>query len=467
MDGLRARITLRLIDATVPPADGELRIWDTDVRGFMLRLASSGRKTYGLKYRYHNRQRWLTIGEHGSPWTPDTARARAKEALYQASHGEDPQASKLETRLKSGTVKELFERYFVEGRIDRPLKRESSWKVDRYNYQRHIEPLLGKRIARELTLSDLSQFQAQVAHGKTSIDVKTRKQGRAIVRGGTGAAARSMRTLSAMLSWAVRHEILDQNLCSKIQKYRDQMRERALTEEEAQRLWTMITEAEKAWVITKDFADIFRLIMLTGARRTEIVALRWSEVDLARMRIVLPPVRTKMGALNRSRFIALSQPAVEVLESVKRRGEHVFPSSVGDKPLVGVNRAWDKVRTLAGIPDVRLHDLRHSFATFAVESGAPLYHVGRALGHSKTTTTERYAHPSDAGARAVASEVAARFVTAPAPANDAAASGDADCAPCELTPPPTPAIPALRTPRPRVNLGELLKTAARTRPANG
>lgn len=94
---------------------------------------------------------------------------------------------------------------------------------------------------------------------------------------------------------------------------------------------------------------------------------------------------------------------------MKRRGEHVFPSSVGDQPLVGVNRAWEKVRVLAGIPDVRLHDLRHSFATFAVEAGASLYHIGRALGHAKTSTTERYAHPSDAGARAVAAAVGNRF----------------------------------------------------------
>lgn len=424
MDGIRARITIRLIDATSAPSDGELRIWDTDVRGFMLRIAKSGRKTYCLKYRYSNRQRWLTIGEHGSPWTPDTARARAKEALYQASHGEDPQAVKVETRTKSGTIKELFERYFVEGRIDKPLKRESSWKVDRTNYTRHIEPLIGKRIARELTLSDLSQWQAQVAAGKTSLDVKTRKQGRAIVTGGTGAAARSMRTLSAMMSWAVRHEILDQNPCGKIQKYRDEQRERALTEDEATRLWTMIAEAEKAWVIAKDFADIFRLIMLTGARRTEIVALRWSEVDFDRARLVLPPVRTKMGALNRSRYIVLSAPALDILQKVKRRGEHVFPSSVGDKPLVGVNRAWEKVRTLAGIPDVRLHDLRHSFATFAVENGASLFQVGRALGHAKSVSTERYAHPTDAGARAIASDVAARFVPPSAPpANDDGPTG--------------------------------------------
>lgn len=426
MDGIRARITLRLIDATAAPKEGELRIWDTDVRGFALRITPTGRKSYCLKYRYHGRQRWLTIGEHGSPWTPDTARTRAKEALYQASHGEDPQASKIETRLKSGTVKELFERYFVEGRVDKPLKRESSWKVDHYNYRRHIEPLLGKRIARELTLSDLSQFQAQVANGKTSVTIKTKKgKPHAVVKGGTGAAARAMRALSTMMAWAVRHEILDQNLCGKIQKYRDHMRERALTEEEASRLWDMIAEAQKALVITKDFADIFRLIMLTGARRNEIVALRWSEVDFDRGRLVLPPVRTKMGALNRSRFIVLSVPALEILQAVKRRGEHVFPSSVGDQPLVGVNRAWEKVRVLAGIPDVRLHDLRHSFATFAVESGASLYHVGRALGHAKASTTERYAHPSDAGARAVASEVATRFIRRPTPppANDDAQPG--------------------------------------------
>jgi hypothetical protein len=203
MDGIRARITLRLIDATAAPKEGELRIWDTDVRGFALRITPTGRKSYCLKYRYQGRQRWLTIGEHGSPWTPDTARSKAKDALYQASHGEDPQATKVETKLKSGTIKELFERYFVEGRIDKPLKRESSWKVDQYNYKRHIEPLLGKRVARELTLSDLSQFQAQVAQGKTSVTVRT-KTGKqhAVVKGGTGAAARAMRALSTMIAWA-------------------------------------------------------------------------------------------------------------------------------------------------------------------------------------------------------------------------------------------------------------------------
>lgn len=412
MDGIRAKITKRLVDAALPAGDAELRIWDTEIKGFLLRISPAGRKTYCLKYRYCGRQRWLTIGEHGSPWSPENARQRAREALQEAHDGADPQAVKVDARTKSATVAELFERYFSEGPIDKPLKRESSWKVDRYNYKRHVEPLLGKRIARELTAAELSQWQAQVAAGKTSIDVKTKKQGRAIVTGGEGAAARAMRSLSGMLGWAVRREILDANVASKVQKFRDQARERALTEDEAARLWSIINEAEKAWVIGKDFADIFRLIMLTGARRTEIVALRWSEVEFDRARLVLPPMRTKMGALNRSRHIPLSQAALEILSARKPKGVHVFPSSAGDKPLVGVNRAWDKVRTLAGLNDVRLHDLRHSFATFAVEGGASLFHVGRALGHSKASTTERYAHPSDLGARAVAADVAARFVPA-------------------------------------------------------
>lgn len=240
--------------------------------------------------------------------------------------------------------------------------------------------------------------------------MKTRKHGRAIVTGGQGAAARAMRSMSAMLTWAVRREFIDENVAAKVEKFRDQQRERALTEDEAARLWRIVQEAEAAWVITRDVADIFRLIMLTGPRRNEIVALQWAKVGLARARLVLPPVRTKMGTLNRAPHIVLSGPAVTILEARARKANHVFPSPVGDKPMVGINRAWERTRILARLEDVRLHDLRHSFATFAVEAGASLFQVGRALGHAKASSTERYAHPTDAGARAVASGVAARFV---------------------------------------------------------
>jgi integrase len=248
-----------------------------------------------------------------------------------------------------------------------------------------------------------------------------------MVRGGTGAAVRAMRTLSAMFSWAVWREFMDSNPATKVQKLRETPRERPITTEEARRLWSILEEAQTAWVIAPAHADTIRLIMLTGARRNEIAELAWSEVDFEHSRLLLPPVRTKMGVLNKARTIVLSDAAREILERQPRQSTYVFPSKVDGKAMVGVNKAWLKVRALAGLDDVRLHDLRHSFATFAVEDGASLYLVGKALGHKSAVSTERYAHPRDAAAHEIAQKIAARILqgvphpAVPAPAPNAAA----------------------------------------------
>jgi integrase len=420
---IRARLSKKLVDSVVPPPQGEFRIWDTSLRGFLLRVWPSGRKTYCLKARVGSQQRWITIGEHGLPWTPEQARDKSLELLTAISRGEDPTFVPIPqpppvlpvieeiASKEQMTVRDLYQLYMKEGPNDKPLKRESSWGVDRSCYLRHIEPLLGDRIAAHLRPADLSAFQAKVAAGATSADIKTKKQGRAIVTGGTGIAARAMRCLSAMLNWAIWREILKENPAKHVQKYRDQERDRPLTEVEARTVWSTLDEAEKSWILTRDMADIIRLIMLTGARRNEIGALSWDEVDLDRSRLVLPPVRTKMGGLNKSRIIALSDPARTILEArAPGRGRWVFMSQRVDKPLVGVTRAWIKVRTIIGLHDVRLHDLRHSFATFAVESGASIYVVGKSLGHAKMASTERYAHVGDLPQRSVADLVAARIL---------------------------------------------------------
>ena len=420
---IRARLSKKLVDSVVRPPRGEFRIWDTSLRGFLLRVWPSGRKTYCLKARVGSQQRWITIGEHGLPWTPEQARDKSMELLTAISRGEDPTFVPIPqpppvlpvieeiASKEQMTVRDLYQLYMKEGPNDKPLKRESSWGVDRSCYLRHIEPLLGDRIAAHLRPADLSAFQAKVAAGATSADIKTKKQGRAIVTGGTGIAARAMRCLSAMLNWAIWREILKDNPAKHVQKYRDQERDRPLTEAEARIVWSTLDEAEKSWVLTRDMADIIRLIMLTGARRNEIGALSWDEVDLDRSRLVLPPVRTKMGGLNKSRIIALSDPARAILEvRAPGRGRWVFMSQRVDKPLVGVTRAWMIVRTIIGLHDVRLHDLRHSFATFAVESGASIYVVGKSLGHAKMASTERYAHVGDLPQRSVADLVAARIL---------------------------------------------------------
>ncbi len=423
---LKARLTKRLVDSAAPTSEAEFRIWDASVRGFFLRVWPGGRKTYCLKARANGVQRWVTIGEHGAPWTPEMARDKALELITALNRGEDPcailgQAANTDAplptivepkALQPTTISELFDLYLREGPQDKPLKRESSWGVDRSCYIRHIQPLLGDRVAAHLRPSDLAAFQAKVAAGETSADIKTKKQGRAIVTGGPGVAARAMRCLSAMLNWAIWRELLKDNPAKHVQKYRDAERDRPLTEDEARRVWAALDDAETAWLLTRDMADIIRLIMLTGARRNEIVELQWSEVDLDRSRLVLPPVRTKIGGLNRSRIIALSDPARLIIEKrTPGRGTWVFMSERVDKPLVGVNRAWEKVRAIIGLPDVRLHDLRQSFATFAVEGGASLYVVGKSLGHRKSASTERYAHIGDLPQRGVADLVAARILT--------------------------------------------------------
>jgi integrase len=422
-DVLKAKINKRFVDSAMPPAEGDTKIWDIELRGFMLRISQSGRKTYCVKYRVGGVQRWMTIGEHGLPWTPEEARNRAREVISEAKKGNDLSASRevrveallgkggkfVAAMMRDATIGELFELYFKDGPNDKPLKRASSWAVDATSYKRHIKPLLDDVVAKDLRPSDLAAWQSAVAAGKTSVDLRTGPRGRAIVTGGPSAAARGMRCLSAMISWAIWREILETNPCSKVQKLRDNRRERSITTGEAQRLWNVLDEAQSAWVIAPCYADIIRLIMLTGARRNEITELNWSEVDLDRSRLVLPPVRTKMGSQNKSRTIILSEQARTILENLPKLGPYVFMSQISGKPVLGINKAWLKIREIAALPDVRLHDLRHSFATFAVEDGASLYLVGRALGHANASSTERYAHPGDTAARIIAEKVAGRF----------------------------------------------------------
>ncbi|MCU0881470.1 MAG: integrase arm-type DNA-binding domain-containing protein, partial [Hyphomonadaceae bacterium] len=222
---LKGRITKRLVEAARPPAAGEVRIWDSELRGFMVRVTASGHRSYAVKYRFNGQQRWLKIGDHGCPWTPDMARARALEIISEARLGRDaaacgPSAPNLTPamdwedddldepiatglgldaptnarRMRDATVSELYELYLREGPKDKPLKRESSWLVDRTSYNSHVKPLIGSAKARALRPADLAAFQAAVASGKSASDRRTGPRGRSMVRGGTGAAVRAMRT---------------------------------------------------------------------------------------------------------------------------------------------------------------------------------------------------------------------------------------------------------------------------------
>lgn len=400
----KAKITKRLVDATHPGAV-EKRVWDTEVKGFVLRVFPNGRKSYGVKYRIGARQRWMTIGDHGSPWTAEEARDRAKDVLRTAEDGDDPQGIK-EERRKAVTVDDLIELYLVEGRAAKPTKKESSWAYDASCLRRHVSPLIGKQPAAELVRSDIERLQADVKAGKTARQFKTKKRGVARIAGGPVIAGGVVRSFSSMMSWAEREGIIRSNPCKGVKTVRPTKRERYLNGEEMRRLFQAADELVEEKEIVPSFAAAIRLLALTGARRAEILELRWSEVDLERARIVLPRERSKTG----EKIIPLTTAACDLIRAQPKSKDYVFPGRGGRGPLIGVSHRWATVRARAKLPGLRMHDLRHSFASFAVANGASLFLVGKALGHTQATTTERYAHLADDPVRAVSESVAQQIL---------------------------------------------------------
>lgn len=410
----RKKLTKRVVDAASTPAAGEARVWDDALPGFCLRVYPTGRKVYAVKYRLGGSQRWATIGEHGKPWTPDEARDEATDILRAASRGVDLMAERKAT--PSIPVTDLIDRYLDEGPRDKPDKRASSWAQDKSNLNRHTRPLIGKLQAGKVTRSDISAMVADITAGKTAQDEKTGPRGRAIVRGGAGIAARVFSTTRAMFAWAIDKGFLPgPNPCGGVKLAARADAERFLTEKQAVGLLKALDELEGEGDLTKRQAAIFRLLLLTGARRREIAGLMWSEVDLEGERLILPPERTKAGGKRGNRRIALNSAAVAILSDLasgrKAREPYVFPASKGKSGATTAEaKLWrEKVLPRAGLVGVRIHDLRHSFASFALADGASLAVIGKALGHATSRATERYAKLTDDPLRALAEKVGQRF----------------------------------------------------------
>jgi len=396
----RARITKRSVDAIPTPkeGEGEVRLWDTDLKGYFLRVYPSGRRVYAIKYRLGPAQRVFTIGVHGSPYTPETARDAAEAALRRVADGEDPATEKKEARAAL-TVNALIDRYIEDGPATKPNKRQSTWENDASNLRRHIKPLLGRKVANQVTKAEAARAIQDITAGKTATDEKSIKpRGRAIVTGGAGVARRTRITAAAMFSWGIEHGLVKANPFATVKMSAPPQRSRFLSRGEAVRLFAALESMEADNAVNPAFCDAIRLLLLTGARKTEILGLKWSEVDIERKILVLPPERTKAGGQNGERRIVLSSAAVAILSARMpirpRGGDYVFPALRGDGHLVGVRRAFARVCEKAELTGVRIHDLRHSFASFAVADGASLFLVGKLLGHASSRTSERYAHLS-------------------------------------------------------------------------
>jgi integrase len=351
--------------------------------------------------------RKITIGSFGKI-TVERAREEAVVILAKAELGDDVAAHR--SRLRSEmTISQLCDEYLIEG-VDK--KRPSTINTDRSRIERHIKPLLGKKRISEVSRSDVVKFLRDVAIGKTARDVKTGKQGRSIVTGGKGAATRTVRLLGGIFSYAVAAGYLVNNPRSGVPVYKDNSNERFLSNDEFHVLGNTLRLAESEglpWALNIDtrskhwpknpenrretlpphVTGAIRLLMFTGCRLREILHLKWNDVDLQRglMNIRI----SKTGR----KTVLLAAPAMAVLRSLPKVGEYVIAGKTANKPRSDLQRPWKRITQYAKLDGVRLHDLRHSFASVGAASGMGLPAIGRLLGHKSPTTTQRYAHFAD------------------------------------------------------------------------
>ena len=420
------RLTKQIVEALAPRGKDYV-VWCGKLPGFGCRVRPSGHKSFIVMYRVGGRNatpRKVTVGAYGK-LTVDEARDEAETILARAELGEDVALLRSQARAEM-TLSDLCDEYLREG-VDH--KKASTLASDRSRIESHIRPLLGRKRIGAITRSDIAQFLRDVATGKTKRDIKSRKHGRIIVRGGRGAATRTVRLLGGIFSYALRCEYLKESPCRGVQLYKDKKGERFLTTQEFRRLGEILRLAETEglpWafsqgkkskhrplhpenqreVIPSHVTAAIRLLILTGCRLREILHLRWEDVDFERGVLNLPDSKTGRKS------ILISQQALLILDSITRSGDFVIAGRERDKPRSDLQRPWKRITKCAELEGLRLHDLRHSYASVGAASGMGLVTLGKLLGHASVSTTQRYAHLADDPLRRASDHIAGAIAAA-------------------------------------------------------
>lgn len=411
------KLTRRNAAGLLPTAK-PVTYFDTELKGFGLRIMPSGARSWILEYRPGAGGRGVAkkrIRIGGDELTPEAAREIAADTLADIRKGSDP-AAERRTERAAETVDEIARAYLSRHVI--PKRKASTAEYYRNLIESHISPALGSKRAVQVTRGDVERWHVSLAEKPDG-------------RGGKTTANRALTLLRAVYNWADTAGLVPDgtNPCTKIEKFGEQARERYLTAEEMTRLGAALREAEttglpfdvdetgpkakhapkpvnRRTVFSPHVTGAIRLLLLTGCRLREILHLRWSEYDAGRGVLFLPDSKTGR------KTVVLSGAAQEVLTALPRVGQYVIASNEPDRPRHDIKRPWAAISKRAGVDGVRLHDLRHTFASVGAAAGMSLPVIGGLLGHADPATTQRYAHLDNDPLRRASDAIASRIAEA-------------------------------------------------------
>lgn len=400
------KLTKRFID-TLRPGGADLFAWDSELRGFGVRMKPSGSTSYLVQYRTpQQRTRRFAFNKVGTI-TPNEARTKAKRLLAEVAGGADPSAQRHATR-EALTVAELCDRYLgaaraglVMTRFHKP-KRASTIAIDEGRVSRHIAPLIGRLVARDLTRAAAQRMADAIAAGKTAGTFKTKTRGKAVVGGGAGTAARVVELLGGVWSWAEKRGLVSgANPARGVETHRGEAKDRVLSPGELAALGVVLREQDAPHSAA---TAALCLIALTGLRREEACALRWREIDPAGHCLRLET--TKTGRSTRP----IGNAALHLLSTVPRgESEWVFPNRDGSG-RADLKKMIAALFDEAGLMDARSHDLRRTFGSLAADEGYGDATIAELLGHARRGVTARhYIRRPDAALIAAADSVAERI----------------------------------------------------------
>ena len=385
-----AKITKRAVDALQSVSGRDVFIWDSELRGFGVRVKPSGVRTFLIQYRnVEGRTRRLVLGQYGA-LTPENARDLAREKLAGVAKGEDPSAERHAVRAGM-SVSDVCDWYLEEaeagrilGRNRRPIK-ASTLKMDRSRIETHIKPLLGARLVSGLTLRDIEGMQADIAAGKSARGRKAGRGGKST--GGSGVASRTVGTLRGLLGHAARLKVVGKNPAEGVRQLAVERRQRRLSDDELRHLGNIMRTLAGEGEHPTGLAAI-RMMLLSGFRRMEVLGLERNWVSPRDHCVRFPD--TKSGAQVR----VLGEAAISCVETAPGRegSPFVFPADWGDGHFVGVVRVLDRVCRKANLKEVTPHVLRHTFASVAGDLGFSELTIAGLLGHSARGVTQGYVH---------------------------------------------------------------------------